>query len=695
MTRFTRKTVIIGVAMLVMVALGAGLFWLTTYDWNYLKPRIAKEVFEVTGRTLTIGGDIDLRIGLRPSIIIKNVRLENSPWGSKPDLWTAQHMEIRVALLSLLSGVLNVNRLSLVDADLLIETDTQGRSNLPGAGETIDGSADAESSDLIWAVGEIHIENGHFTYRNGMTGYTLDLILEQGVWKAREGKGRVGVDVNGQYNGRPFQITGTAGTLSNLMDPTRRWTSDLKLATSGGELSVKGTLRDVMAFREIDLTIDARGRSLKEMGQFWELKGLPETKSYKVQAVMSAPKDNVLSFRGLDFIVDGSDLSGNLVVNYEKESIAIDANLISKRFDLRTFLPKNDTGSEKGGIHLRDKVFSSKPFPVKELPGTVIKLKLEAEELLVPRWAFSDILLHADLVNQKLLLELIRAKAGGGTVKLKQTIRMDSGDMVFKSELEGVGIDIGEMTRQLGMPEILIGHLDFQENLTGRGTSTAELMGSLTGEVTATMGQGRLYNRNIGLYGADLATQLFKRLNPVKERKSYTDINCMVVRLDAHDGQAVITALVIDTLSTTVLGSGSINLKSEELDLRLQPSPKRGVAHFSLSLSELTKPLKIGGTLANPSLEIDPVKSAILVGKAVGGILLLGPIGMAATLVGKRAGSDNPCVEALSESQQNAQESGDKSTLNEKNESVEKKKSDGVKGAVRGVGRTLKKIFGN
>jgi len=694
MMRLNRKTVILGIAMLVILALGAGLFSLTAYDWNQLKPRIAKEVFEVTGRTLTIGGDIDLRIGLRPSIIVKNVRLANSPWGSKPDLWAAQYMEIRVALLSLLRGVLDVNRLSLVDAELLIETDPQGRSNLPGAGEATGGKTDAESSDLIWAVGEIRIENGHFTYRNGMTGRTLDLILEQCVWKARKGRGLVGVAGNGRYNGHPFKITGTAGPLSNLMDPTRPWMSDLKLATSGGELSLKGTLRDVTACRDIDITIDASGQSLRETGQFWGLKGLPETKSYKLQAVVSDPEEKVLSLSGLDFTVDGSDLSGNLVVNYEKESIVVDADLISKRFDLRTFMPDNDTGLENGNDRLREKVFSSKPFPVQELPGAVIKLKLKAEELLVPRWAFSDILVHAELVNQKVSVDLIHAKVGSGSMKLKQTIGLDGGVLVFKSDLEGVGIDIGEMSRRLGIPEILIGQLDIRENLTGKGASTAELMGSLTGKVSVDMGRGRLANRNIELYGADLVTQLLMRLNSGKERKSHTDINCMAIRLNTREGHAVITALVMDTVSTTVLGSGSINLKSEELDLRLQSKPKQGVAHLSLSLSELAKPLKIGGTLASPALEIDPVKSSILVGKAIGGTLLLGPLGLAATLVGGRASSDNPCVDIIiSERQQNAQESDDNANIKEKTEPVETKKTNGVKDAINGFGRALKNIF--
>ena len=89
-----------------------------------------------------------------------------------------------------------------------------------------------------------------------------------------------------------------------------------------------------------------------------------------------------------------------------------------------------------------------------------------------------------------------------------------------------------------------------------------------------------------------------------------------------------------------------------KLNISLKPSPKngvgiKGVGKISLSLKELTKPLKLGGTLADPSLALDTTQTAITRGKAAGGFLLAGPVGLAAALANVSVGDKNPCLAAL------------------------------------------------
>ena len=63
---------------------------------------------------------------------------------------------------------------------------------------------------------------------------------------------------------------------------------------------------------------------------------------------------------------------------------------------------------------------------------------------------------------------------------------------------------------------------------------------------------------------------------------------------------------------------------------------------MSISLSKITKPFKLGGTLAHPSMEIDIVGSGTTIGAA-----LLGPVGWAYLLVSGSSGKGNPCKKAL------------------------------------------------
>jgi hypothetical protein len=119
-----------------------------------------------------------------------------------------------------------------------------------------------------------------------------------------------------------------------------------------------------------------------------------------------------------------------------------------------------------------------------------------------------------------------------------------------------------------------------------------------------------------------------------------------VCGLDIREGLAKVTALVVDTPETTVRGSGEVDLKTERLDLSLEPLSKRGVAGLSLSLWELAKPFKLSGTLAAPSLAVDPTKTALTIGKAIAGVVLFGPLGIAGALAGKTS-DQNPCAAAL------------------------------------------------
>ena len=98
-----------------------------------------RAAWESTGRELKFGGDIDLKIGLTPTLVLQEVSLQNAPWGSGPDLLSVKRFEVQVALLPLLGGAIEVKRAVLVDPEILIETDASGRSNFeftpPDAGE--------------------------------------------------------------------------------------------------------------------------------------------------------------------------------------------------------------------------------------------------------------------------------------------------------------------------------------------------------------------------------------------------------------------------------------------------------------------------------------------------------------------------------------------------------------------------------
>ena len=102
---------------------------LTSYDYNKLKPQIARMVEERTGRRLTFNGGINLEIGLSTTLAVDNVTLANAPWGSQPDMIKIQQLQAQVRLLPLLAGDVKLKQIYLDGVDALLETDPTGSVN--------------------------------------------------------------------------------------------------------------------------------------------------------------------------------------------------------------------------------------------------------------------------------------------------------------------------------------------------------------------------------------------------------------------------------------------------------------------------------------------------------------------------------------------------------------------------------------
>jgi hypothetical protein len=159
-----------------------------------------------------------------------------------------------------------------------------------------------------------------------------------------------------------------------------------------------------------------------------------------------------------------------------------------------------------------------------------------------------------------------------------------------------------------------------------------------------------------------------------------------VCDFNIKNGIAKSDIIVVDDPQKSLFSKGTINLKTEALDFKIETHPKEGIgtqdtAKLSISLSKITKPFKLGGTLAKPSLEIDIVGSGTTIGAA-----LLGPVGWAYLLVSGSSGKANPCKKALEIAGKGAAGTTSK-TGKEKKETLETEEKK------QGVGDRILNIF--
>jgi hypothetical protein len=220
------------------------------------------------------------------------------------------------------------------------------------------------------------------------------------------------------------------------------------------------------------------------------------------------------------------------------------------------------------------------------------------------------------------------------------------------ASLRGKHVNLRRLLKQWNISYALDGDLDVEVSFIGSGDSVLEILAGLNGDISMSMGEGLIDNKYLNYLGAEVATTTLRIFNPHKKENHTTQINCFVGRFDIQDGVARSTALVMDTSESIVVGDGEVDLETEELDLSLKTAVKRGigvdgVGKITLNLGQLTRPLKLTGTLSDPDIVVDPAQTAVLVGKALGGITVFGPVGIAAVLLSGSFGGKNPCLAAI------------------------------------------------
>ena len=167
-------------------------------------------------------------------------------------------------------------------------------------------------------------------------------------------------------------------------------------------------------------------------------------------------------------------------------------------------------------------------------------------------------------------------------------------------------------------------------------------------------------------------------MNPLADKSNRAQINCAVCDFNITDGIANGDAIIIDDPQKTLISNGTLNLKTEALDFGIDTKPKGGIGtketgKVNIGLSQITKPFKLGGTLANPSLGISPGRTATILGRA-----LLAPGSIATLFVSGSHGDQNPCLVAAKKAKEQAAGGKTKSSGEPAPKGSEAKKKEGL-----------------
>ncbi|MFQ5541563.1 MAG: AsmA family protein, partial [Candidatus Binatia bacterium] len=331
-------TVVPIVSLIVVIVVVVG-----STEINQYKGLITQKVKEATGLDMRIEGDLDLTGSLSPTVVAEEVSFANAPWGQRPQMVMVKRFEAKVALIPLLRGDLQVKRLTLVEPDIFVETDARGHGNWEffGLMMTQKPKQPAEADDggtLALDIAEVQIEKGRLTFRNGVSGQTVTLSVNNFSARSDSFDHPIALDLVATFKGRPIIVTGTLGAFKKLLK-NESHPVDLAVKAGNTKVNVKGSVASAIKGKGVNIAFRMDSKSLSDLS--W-LAGtdLPKVGPIQITAKVSEEK-GVYMVKDLKTAVGKSDLSGEVKVVVGGTKPKVSAHLASNLIDLTDVPPTN------------------------------------------------------------------------------------------------------------------------------------------------------------------------------------------------------------------------------------------------------------------------------------------------------------------------------------------------------------------
>lgn len=355
----------------------------------------------------------------------------------------------------------------------------------------------------------------------------------------------------------------------------------------------------------------------------------------------------------------GNRGSGNSPITIDGELSATDIDLVA-------------LGGAAQDDAAQDGLFSKTPLPFSVLSILNGEVDVAIENLTYQDLEFTDFQTAITLKDGSLSAPIF---ATYGERRVEANINAENtGSPRASITLSAPGFDIGRFLKESGATDLVdvAGHIGL--DLSANGGSLAEIASNLDGKIDVATGRGNIHSSAFEWIAKDLIWALI----PKGGESGVADLTCFIGEIDFNRGVGNVAALALVTSEMRTSGSGTINLRDETIDMRLNPRPN------DPGLLSLATPVNISGSLTSPS--VLPDTGALLgdLAVAVGAGALTGGIGALLPLVSAEhfdADEASACLEVVG-----AGKSGEGTNLLED-------AGEGAGGIIEGVGDILTSPF--
>ncbi|HEY0268483.1 MAG TPA: AsmA family protein [Methyloradius sp.] len=527
---------------------------------------------------------------------------------------------------------------------------------------------DDSSSTPIPIIESLVVKNGRARFDDPITYSDLNMSFNTDEG-SNDRRPTSHIDVNGKF--RQKSLKGKISTDGFLPIATQDATSPaitttLWLDYGGIHADFKGAASDLFGKQDIKGMLNIKGASLGILGDLIDTP-LPTTDPFKLSGYIE--KDDVVWLISVASATVGrSSLSGDFRYDPRPAKPVLSGSLKGSQFYLADLAPAFGTRNEDGSKskNRTDRAIPDRPIDLPSLNKVDAQIKVDLTYVELGN-AFNHPIspFKADLGidNGKLTLSIIDARTADGS--LSGLISVDAHaadtapdnkpvvdnipkwniDLAWKNINLEQWLKVSEQRKENAKsqgkktppPAYVTGQLNGKTNLSGTGNSTAQLLGSLDGDIAMVIQNGSISHLIIEVLGLDIA----QGLGMLLKGDESLPMQCAVIDLKATKGLVEPTIAMIDTPVTLVLIDGNLSLAKESLDLKLTAKPK--------NMSPLTarSPIHVTGTFSDPkaSPEGGPIAARILGGLA---LAIINPLTAILPFIDTGdASAESPCKQSL------------------------------------------------
>ncbi len=569
------------------------------WDWNWFKGPIERQVKARTDREFHIDGNLDVDLGWTPVVSAERVRFGNARWAKEPVMASADRAEIGIALRPLLRRQVLLPLIRLDRPRLLLETNPKG-----GDGNWVFGD---QSGDTTVQFRRVDIQRGFLQFLDAPKRTDIRIGVSSQGGRTRDASAPVSIVGGGLWENNKFVMQGSAASPLLLRDREAPYRINVRASAGATHAHARGTLLDPLRLRGFDLQMKLSGRDL---GDLYPLLGLaiPHTPPYTLDGRFSREGD-VWHYRDFDGRIGDSDMHGDASVATGGKRPYLRADLTSKRLDfddLAGFVggtPQTGRGetanpqqaAEAAKEEASARLLPDTPYDLAKLRAMDADVRLRAMRINAPSLPLDDMDAHLLLEGGMLKLDPLNFGVADGDIRSR--IRMDARTDTIRTRADAklAGLNLSKLLPTVKLAQNAIGKVGGEVGIEGTGNSIAAMLGSSDGNMAFGMGQGRISNMLMEMAGIDLAEIIKFKLGGDRQ----IPVRCAFADFGVDDGLMTARSLAFDTSDTILVGSGTVNLRDEKLDLTIRPRPK------DRSLLVFRTPLRVDGTFKKPGVHPD------------------------------------------------------------------------------------------